>query len=294
MATNLLNPGCDPCYDCCPVVWTFHDCRLYWRVTNPPGVDYTVTITGPGSYSEVIENLPSGTISEPATGTWTATLSVDGDSDIVCEIEITACEPDLPCCIGTESVAGVFAGVTTKTTQSVTGGSGGFPWTLQSWRFEDFTDANVSWLRDLVMVSGTKTESNCYNSFGYERILIGTAVYREYIKINGPTKPTGGSEPTWTEAEVTASYSYWLRDTAYDVFLDFDGDRVRTVSKVTSSTVTNYGSTPPGPDPVSVGTESNIVDSPSIVGRQYLFGACGYEFFAIGGGRTIEYWPVLI
>lgn len=292
MTTTLLNPACDDCYECddCPVKWTLYDCRLYWVVLDPPVGDYTVTITGPGSYSETFENQPSGMIMTPATGTWIAAIVMGDDPAIECEIAVTGCEPTLPCCINTVSISGVFSGRVTATQQTTQGG-GIHVWEITGFLFSDFTEANVAWVRALEMVADVKTDTNCYNSFGDERIKIGEAVTRQYVKVAADWKPAGTTEPTWTEAEVIDAYSYWLKTVTYDLFLVFDGSKVGVLSKITDSDVVNYFSTPPGPSNETIGFESYVIPLNDIVGRTHLIGQCGYE--SVGGGLAPmqEYWP---
>lgn len=288
MTTTLLNPGCGSCNDCCPIKWVFIDCRLYWKVVNPPTSYYGVTISGPGGYNQSFTNQPNGMIEQPATGTWIASLLLPGyySPSAECEITIENCTPIDPCCINTIGVHGIVSGVPESIVQAQTTTVGYFPGYYGFSRLDayEFGDLNCSWYRALEMIDpAVKTEHICYDRIELGRILIGEATERTY-SINPKETYESAIRPasSLTEADAIAAYNYWKRETFADLYLVFASQiEFYIIAKITSSIVTTVG-IPPGLrllDPYTVDSESKILDVnvwPHIF-DYYTYGVCGYH-----------------
>jgi hypothetical protein len=309
---NKWNPGC---CDCCPIKWTFIDCRLYWKVTTPPVTDFGVTISGPGGYSESFTNQPNGMIELPTTGTWTASLLLPGyySPSAECEITIVECTPVDPCCVKSIGTHGIFSNAPGETLiASTTTFTPGFTYGLYRMDISDYSDLNCSWYRDFEMEPpNLKTEHVCYDRIVAGRIAIGS-IWTKYYKVGNYSLGYEIFHNSYKDPadldESDAMLGEWgLVENHADVFLEFSYDvyygfYVRIISKITSSSVTQSG-TPwsSAPSPLVVDDEYVVVGDIFLLAGNQIEGLCGpyhgtkirrvLDSTTIAGSITYDAWP---
>lgn len=253
--------GCG-CECLCPISWLFSDCYLFWYLCDPPPeTDYTVTIVTPTG-TEVYENVSQGVFENTASGTYSATLTVDGIESEACEIVIDDCPPVYDCCVRTIGLYGVFSGigVTELGRTNILAGSPGFTYGGKNLYVLDHSAANVSWYRDLTFLSGggPKTPTNCYNSFVEGDVLIGSGTDIHYIleQSFGQVVPT-----CFDESEIPNFVAGHKREVSFDVYLRYVALTVRVVAISTGYTYTAIGA-PNSATPATIanGTEANFVN----------------------------------
>lgn len=297
MAVTLLNPGgCeDDCYECgeCPVRWFQDDCRLFWYVPSPPVGGWTVTITHPDTSQDVYTNVQSAMIETPATGTYSALLTIDGTDYGPCEIEFAGgCSPVKPCCFRT---AGIYTRVTPEYSGLVKG-SATRPGNLYDYAELDTSLLTYESLRVGSMSSGTKTDSNCYDVWGvFEEIFLGTGYLTRYLG-----HPHGGSPPSC----VAPGSNYYYQRIYYDFYVRFSGSSWRLYGEVTGEDYSVNGS-PGGSAPAAPSGEvffaeqsfgacaADVIIQPSDVlskGADFSVGDCG----GTSSNFIFEYWPDVI
>lgn len=239
-----------------------YDCRVYWAVGNCGTEDFTVNVTGPGGYNQTFTGVRFGMIGAPVTGTYTATY-VDATHECTASVAHVECAPEYPCCVRTAGVYGVLSGVIEETRWQT------FFGTQRSLAITDHTAVNTSFFRAGVMLSGSKTDTICYDGYGAsEDVLIGTGTEKLYYGIPYTIGDDRCAIPTT---------DYYLTEVELNISLRFTLSNMRVIAEVTSVSTSSSGS-PVGStvSPPSVADVKDIVTVDTASLNYALIGTCGY------------------